>query len=140
MPEVDYDWVKEQLTSASVRQGPGDATIALLKAWEQVTLPEDLADDAVEVFASLARNQSLIKTPAEETWVPARVGGSTRVGATVRVKHNAFKGDAGRIHNGRRGRVTAIRSGDVIFRSTDNLEPFLDNVHYPFEALELRVR
>jgi hypothetical protein len=140
MPQVDYAWVKDQLKSATVRQGPGDATLALLKAWEQIDLPDDLAEDAIEIFASLALNKSLIKTPASETWVPAQPGGNTRVGDIVRVKHNAFKGEAGRIHNGRKGRVTAIRSGDIIFRSTDGLEPFLDNVHYPFNHLERRVR
>ncbi len=140
MPKVNFKWVKEQLQGASVRQGPGDAVLDLLKTWDGIPLTDEHAEDAVDTFSSLAKNQSLIKTPTEQTWVPAASGGSTRVGDIVRIKHNAYKGEAGVINNGRVGKITAIRSGDVIFRSTDGLEPFLDNTHHPFTALERRVR
>lgn len=140
MPKVDFEWVKSQFQAAGVRKGPGSAVLKLLEAWEEIELPADLAEDAIDIFASVAKNAALIKTPTNETWVQAVPGGSLRVSHKVRVKHNAFKGDAGRIHNGRKGVVTAIRSGDVIFRSTDGLEPFIDNAHYPFQALEVLIK
>lgn len=139
MPKVNFDWVRAQLRGASVRQGPGDAAISLLKTWESVPLEGELAEDAVEIFSALALDHALIKTPANESWVQCVSGGQTRVGDVVRIKHNAYKSEAGVIHNGRVGKVTGIRSGDVIFRSTDGLEPFLDNTHHSFQALEKRV-
>lgn len=140
MPEVNYDWAKAQMTGAGVRQGPGDAVLELLKTWEKISLSAELAADAVEVFTSLAKQEALIKTPGDQVWVQSTPGGGTRTGDIVRVKHNAFTGEAGLIHNGRLGKVVAIRSGDVIFRSTDGLDPFLDGTHFPFIKLEKRVR
>lgn len=140
MPEVNYDWAKAQMTGAGVRQGPGDAVLTLLKTWENINLSGEMAKDAIEVFGSLAKQEALIKTPGDQVWVQSTPGGGTRVSDIVRVKHNAFTGDAGIIQNGRIGKVVAIRSGDVIFRSTDGLEPFLDGTHFPFAKLEKRVR
>jgi hypothetical protein len=40
------------------------------------------------------------------------------------------------MHNGRRGRVVAVRYGDVIFNSTDNKKPLLEGAHYPPNFLE----
>lgn len=140
MPKVNFDWVKAQLKAASVRQGPGDAALRLLKAWEEITLTGEMARDAVDIFSSLAVNNSLIKTLDDEIWVQAESGGMLQTGDTVRVKHTAYSGEAGIINNGRIGRVTAIRSGDVLFRSTDDLEPFLDNTHHSFTALEKKIR
>ena len=137
--KVNYEWVKQQFVAAGVRQQVGDAVLELLRTWEKFDLPANMADDTRDVFTRLANSESLIKTPIEETWVQAVSGGQTMKGDVVRVKHNAFKGEVGVVHNGRIGRVTGIRSGDVIFRSTDGLEPFLDNSHYPFTALEKRV-
>jgi len=140
MPKVNYDWVRAQFVSAGVQQGVGDTVLKLLAVWEDVDVPENMLEDSIEFFSKVALQHSLNNTPVEETWVQAHSGGNSIVGGTVRVRHNYFAGEAGILHNGRKGRVTAVRSGDVIVRSTDDLEPFLDNVHYPFEALEIRVR
>lgn len=139
MPKVNYDWVKTQFTAAGVQQGVGDTVLKLLAVWEDVDVPENMLKDSLEFFSKVALQHSLINTPVNETWVQAYSGGTSLVGRTVRVRNNYFTGDAGIIHNGRKGRVTAIRSGDVIVRSIDDLEPFLDNVHYSFEALEVLV-
>jgi len=137
--KVNYDWAKQQFMAAGVRQQVGDAVLELLRTWETFDLPANMAQDARDVFNHLSGEESLIKTPLDETWVQCYAGGQAMKGDTVRVKHNAFTGEAGVVHNGRVGRITGIRSGDVIFRSTDGLEPFLDNTHYPFSALEKRV-
>ena len=42
MPEINREWVVEQLQAAKVKVGSGKAIMALLEAWE--TLP-DLSDN-----------------------------------------------------------------------------------------------
>lgn len=139
MTEIDYKWVKSQFSRARVRQLPGDTVLKLLAVWEEAGLPEELVNETLETFNALARGHALIPE-SEEVWVQAVAGGQLRVGHEVRIRHDAYEGDAGRLHNGRRGKVVAIRSGDVIFRSTDGVEPSLDGVHHGFQALERRVR
>jgi hypothetical protein len=82
---------------------------------------------------------SLVTINTEEVWVDAQRG-QLNVSDTVRVRHDAFSDSTGHIHNGRRGIVAAIRSGDIIFKSTDEKDPFLDGVHYRPEVLQKRVR
>jgi hypothetical protein len=66
--------------------------------------------------------------------------GQLVVGDEVRVLANAFTDKVGVAHNGRRGRVVAIRYGDVIFKSTDDKEPLLDGTHYSPYKLEKRIK
>lgn len=139
MGTVDFDWVRSQFEKAHVRQGSGDAVLSLLKTWEEFDLDESLATEATEIFGQLALGHALIPENANETWVDV-IPGSIRVGQEVRVKSDAFNTEAGRVHNGRRGKVVAIRFGDVIFRSTDNQNPLLDGVHYSPYKLQMRVR
>ena len=138
-PKVDLDWVKAQMTAARIRRGSGDAVLKLLELWETIDLDDDLSQEAVTVFKSLALNHSLVEPYKDEVWVPAQPG-QIKVADQVRVKSDAFTGDAGRTHNGRRGVIVAIRSGDVIVRSTDDLKPVLDGVHYSPYKLEKRIK
>ena len=138
-PKVDLDWVKAQMTAARIRRGSGDAILKLLELWETIDLDDDLSQEAVTVFKSLALNHSLVEPYKDEVWVPAQPG-QIKVADQVRVKSDAFTGEAGRAHNGRRGVIVAIRSGDVIVRSTDDLEPVLDGVHYSPYKLEKRIK
>lgn len=139
MSEKDRNWVKGQFKLARVSQEVGDAVLALLDAWDEIEISELGVAAALEAFSHLARGHALVPENAEETWVQAQAG-FIRVGDEIRVKHDAFGGKAGETHNGRRGRIIAIRSGDVVVRSTDDREPFLDGVHYPATKLEKRVR
>lgn len=139
MPEVDFDWVKAQLTQAKTRQAPGDAVIALLKVWETMDFPnEDQQDSAVDLFTKLAKSHSLIPDTGER-WVSAQTGFMLSVGDEVRVRSDAFSGEAGRIHNGRRGKIVAKRSGDIIVKHTDGKKPSRDDARYPASALEKKV-
>jgi len=141
MPEVNYEWVRQQMEEAKVKVGSGKAVLRLLAAWEEETkLSENLSKEAIEVFSKLALNQALSSpVKVDEVWVPAQPGQIT-VGDEVRVINDAFADQAGTIHNGRRGKVTAIRYGDVIFKSTDGKSPQLDGVHYSPYKLEKRVK
>jgi hypothetical protein len=141
MGKINYNWVKEQFAKASVTVGAGNAVLDLLKTWEK-SEPKDLeqAQKAVEIFSKVALGHSLVKeNKADEVWEEVRPG-FIKVADVVRVKNDAFVGELGVIHNGRVGKIVAIRSGDIIFKSTDGLEPSLDSVHYQASKLEKRIR
>jgi hypothetical protein len=141
MGKINYNWVKEQFAKASVTVGAGNAVLDLLKTWEK-SEPKDAeqAKKAVEIFSKVALGYSLVKeNKAEEVWQEVRPG-FIKVADVVRVKHDAFVGELGNIHNGRVGKIVAIRSGDIIFKSTDDSEPALDSVHYQASKLEKRIR
>jgi hypothetical protein len=140
MNSVDYEWVKEQLTKARTRKGSGDAAIELLKTWEAIDISEELQSEAVKVFASLAQGYALVAEGSkEEVWVPAQAG-NMKVADQVRVKTDAFSGSLGKMHNGRRGVIIAIRYGDIIINSTDNHKHKLSGAHYAPHHLEKLIK
>lgn len=142
MPEVNFDWVNQQMAEAKIKIGSGKAVMELLRVWETMEkLTPGLAKEAVAVFSKLALSKP-INDPIEEVdavWVPAQPG-QINIGDEVRVMINAFDDKAGVMHNGRRGKVIAVRYGDVIFKSTDGKTPQLDGVHYSPYKLEKRVK
>jgi len=138
--ELDLSWAEGQIAAARVPVPVGKAVIALLKAWAELDFPNEAQQiKALELFNSLARNEAVVED-TEAVWTPVQVGFMLKVGDTVRVRKDAFTDEAGRIHNGRIGRVLAKRSGDIIIRTTDDRKPYLDGAHYPASALELRVK
>lgn len=137
--KINYEWVKQQFADAKVRVGTGKAVLVLLKAWEDIDVPEEQGKQILDIFSQVALGYSLVTINTEEAWVDAQRG-QINVGDIVRVKHDAFSDSTGYIHNGRRGIVAAIRSGDIIFKSTDEKDPVLDGVHYRPEVLQKRVR
>lgn len=141
MPDVNNEWVRQQMQEAKVKIGSGKMVLKLLETWATAELSPALAKEAAEVFSKLALGHALSeeKVAEDEIWVPAMPGQMT-VGDEVRVLPNAFDGDMGTAHNGRRGKITALRYGDVIFKSTDGKEPALDGTHYSPYNLERRVR
>ena len=138
--KVDLDWVKEQMTSARIRRGAGDAVLELLEAWEAITVEDDdMAQEAISVFSKVALGHSLVADDGPEVWVPAQPG-QLKVADIVRVKSDAYSGELGQKHNGRRGTITAIRYGDIIVTTNDGKLPQLDGVHYTPYNLEKRVK
>ena len=142
MPEVNYEWVRQQLQEAKVKVGSGNAVMKLLETWETMEkLSPNLAKEAVAVFSKLALNKNILE-PVEEpdaVWIPLQPG-NISVGDEVRVLSDAFSDKTGVMHNGRRGKVIAIRYGDVIINSTDGKSPELKGVHYSPYKLEKKVR
>lgn len=132
---LDMKWIKEQLQAAKVRKPVGDATMKLIELVDSMELTDEQREQAVEMFSKLARGHAHVKINKKETWIPARPG-DIKVADEVRVRADAFSGEAGTVHNGRRGVVVGVRYGDVIFKSNDNKEPFLDGAHYSPHALE----
>ena len=142
MPEVNYEWVRQQLEEAKAKVGSGNAVLKLLETWEQMTkLSPKMAEEAIELFSKLALGKPAVTppAPADEVWIPLQPG-QIVVGDEVRVLFDAFTDKAGILHNGRRGRVIAIRYGDVIFKSTDGKNPELNGVHYSPYKLEKRIK
>lgn len=129
-------WIREQLQAVKARRAVGDTLLKLLDVWESLEekLSDQLKQEVLQYFSQLAMRHSLVEDK-ERTWLPAGPG-QIRVGDEVRVAPTAFTGDLGMLHNGRIGRVVAVRYGDVIVNSTDGKEPVLDGTHYPPQALQ----
>jgi hypothetical protein len=138
MSEVNYDWVKQQFVAAKVKKGVGLAVLDMLKAWEPVDLKPEDAKQALEILARVALGHALVTTSTSEVWVPGAPG-QMKVGDVVRIKHDAFNGPSGAGLNGRVGSITAIRSGDIIFNSTDGQSPKIDGAHYRPQQLDKRI-
>ena len=142
MPEVNYEWIKEQLQAAKVKVGSGKAIIKLLEAWEAVPdLSENMTEEVLTVFPQLAKGHAIKEEEDENDyiWTPLQPG-QIVVGDIVRVKADAFRDELGPMHNSRRGTVVAVRYGDVIFNDTDGKSPELKGVHYSPYKLEKRIR
>jgi PHP family Zn ribbon phosphoesterase len=136
---VNYEWVKEQFAESKTRVAVGKAVLDLLKVWETIDLNPEQARRALEIFQDLGMGHSLVSLAKDEVWVDAKRG-QLSVGDQVRVMHDAFDGELGAIHNGRRGTIVAIRSGDIIVNSIDGKRPSIDGVHYQPEKLQKRIR
>lgn len=141
MGKINYDWVKEQFAKTAVTLAVGTSVLELLKAWEKVQ-PKNAEESkkVVEIFSKVSLGHALVEDKvANEIWEPVRPG-FIKVADVVRVRFDAFDGELGNIHNGRVGKIVALRSGDIIFKSTDDLTPVLEGVHYDPSKLEKRVR
>lgn len=132
---LDKDWVKSQLQAAKVRKPVGDATIKLIELFESLELTEEHQKKTVELFSKLSLGHAYVKENKNEMWMPARPG-DIKVTDIVRVRADAYTGELGTLHNGRKGRVVGVRYGDIIFKSEDGKEPVLEGAHYPPQMLE----
>jgi hypothetical protein len=137
---VDENWVREQLDSAGVSDDVRSAvTSMLLNGWDGLEIEDDdKIENILEVFSTLAQGHGLRAEKTEEAWIPVERG-FVSTGDIVRVKHDAFDGKTGLYHNGRVGKVVAVRSGDYVFRSTDGKSPEIDGARYHPDSLERRV-
>jgi hypothetical protein len=142
MPELNHEWVKQQLEAAKVKVGSAKATLKLLSTWEELpALSPAILKEVLEIFPKLVKGTPLTEEESEEDyyWVDLQPGSIT-VGDVVRVKQDAFMEKLGTIHNGRRGSVVGVRYGDVIFNDTDAKNPPLKGVHYSPYKLEKRLK
>jgi hypothetical protein len=132
---LDMSWVKTQLQAAKVRKPVGDATIALIELFDSFTLTDEQRAKVMEMFSLLGLGHAYVKTNKNELWTPVRPG-DIKTADEVRVRADAYEGETGTLHNGRRGVVVGVRYGDVIIRSTDGKSPVLEGAHYPPQMLE----
>lgn len=112
-----------------------------MKSWSEFTEWADgLHYEEIEKAVSYLNERNTIVAKAaepDEYWEEARPG-FFRVGDIIRVKADAFPGKTGEVHNGRVGRIVAVRRGDIIMRSTDGIEPLIDGAHYSAHSMEKR--
>lgn len=139
MPTYNEKWVREQFQAGKVKVGTGKAVLKLLETWSTLELSDKQTQESIEIFSKVALGHALVAESKDEKWIPVQPG-FISMGEEVRVKSDAYDGDLGQTHNGRRGKVVAVRYGDVIFRSTDGKEPFLDGAHYSPYVLEKRIQ
>lgn len=142
MPEINREWIAEQLEAAKVKVGSGRAILKLLEAWEEIPkLSDKMTEEVLTIFPLIAKGHVFKVEESDEdyTWIDLQPGQIT-IGDVVRVKADAFSDNLGIIHNGRRGKVVAVRYGDVIFKADDGKTPPLEGIHYSPYKLEKRVR
>lgn len=135
MKKLDTDWAKSQLEQARVPVDVGVSVVKLLEVWSTLSHEDKNDNKVTELFSLLACSVSIVESPSDEVWEAARPG-FIRVGDEIRVMADAFEGELGQLHNGRRGRVVAVRYGDIIIKTTDGKEPVLDGSHYSPYKLE----
>lgn len=141
MPHIDKQWVVQQLSDSKVPVQIGNVVMELIEHLntKKITKPEH-QQQVAEIFSKLSVGVPIyIVKEEDEVWVPARPG-AIRVGDEVLVLSDAYQGELALIHNGRRGKVVAIRYGDIIVNSTDNKEPKLVGTHYPPTILQKLVK
>lgn len=139
MPDVNYEWVRAQMQDARIKVGVGKAILKLLETWEKLDLSVPQAKEVSLYFPQLALTHSIVPEPLDEKWIDAQPG-AINVGDEVRVKSDAYDGETGTIHNGRRGRVVGVRYGDIIFKSNDDKQPVLEGTHYAPYQLQKRIQ
>lgn len=130
-------WAQEQLQTAGASLEESAAVIRLLEVWWPERHTQATARRILEMFTCLSNDESL-QPPVPEVWEQVRLG-AVFMRDLVRVAADAYKGDAGRAHNGRRGVVQSVRSGDIIVRYTDGRQPDGQSVHHPPNYLEKRI-
>ena len=142
MPGYDRQWAERQLAHAGADPWVEETVVDLLEVLAASDVPDGSVALVATYFAELARGRHIApeQAVAAGPWVPARLG-QIRPGQQVRVSPTAFRGELGRLHNGRIGVVVEVSDGDVIVRSIDDREPRLMAAHYaPYVLEELMPR
>lgn len=138
----NMDWVREQLTAVKTKRYIGKSVLDLLEEWNRINQKPEDAKEIIDIFSKLALGHALVEAETEEfkgTWIPA-MPGQVRMADIIRIKSDAFDGEAGKVHNGRIARVVGVRYGDIIVKSVDGKSPILDGEHYKPTALEKLIR
>jgi len=135
-------WEDEQLDEARVSGENRDAVRRLLDAYRAGTGEYKVDRDlVVRTFTQLASGLPLVaQDEPDAVWRPITQSGQVHSRDLVRVRLDAYTDEAGRFHNGRHGRVIAVRYGDVVVRYEDGRQPPFDGVHHPPTALEKRIK
>jgi hypothetical protein len=130
-----YEWRREQLTSAGVDEETRADVLALLAIWERIVFTADdpRKEMVLTTFTDLARDIAIEKVDPEFEWLPA-IRVKPRQNDRIRIVRDAFSGDRGRELNGKEGTVARISRG-VLVMAVDGS----GTVHIHPELLEARV-
>jgi len=137
-------WARQQLAAAEVPDALATGILSVYDTWlNMMPADTDEQQQALKIINDLIMGKSISYTDPEATpeeWYEVRLG-NIRRGDYVRVMSDAYTGDAGMRHNGRRGPVLRVTNGDVIVRYDDGLSPdfgIMGSHHSPYK-LEKRL-
>ena len=135
MGKVNKDWVKEQFTQMKIKVGVGKAILRMLETWDEIDLKEQDARQALELLSKLGMNEFIVPPQGDDVWADTQPG-QIKVADVVRVRPDAYtEPELASVHNGKRGVIVAIRSGDVIVKYDDT--PYgsaeIDPRHSPYK-------
>ncbi len=134
MTATEWGWISKQLQGAGITGSLNDAAVHVLKCLRDEDLSDTEEQEVLRAVVALAAGHSIIVSVPGEKWGPV-VPGAYSIGDTVRVKSDAFEGDRGLQHNGKRGRITAARDGFVRVLYDDSPSSDIQMHHRP-ETLE----
>lgn len=134
MKKTEWGWVSKQLAGAKASDEVKDAVVYCLKTLREQELDDETEVEVVMKLLSLVQGHSIAVSEPDERWGPV-VPGAYSIGDTVRVKIDAFDGEKGQKHNGKRGRVTASRNGFAVVLLDDSPSSEIQ-MHYLPQHLE----
>lgn len=114
---TDWGWVSRQLDGIKADKRVNEATVDLLDAFSSIVDELSLNDDeqrtVLGYVQKLHLGHALVKDKSDEKWGPV-IPGEYSVGNTVRVRADAYTGHHGILHNGKRGRITAVHQAKAV--------------------------
>lgn len=114
MKDTEWGWISKQLAASPHDQAVKDAVVYVIERLRKEDLTDEQEATVMNVATRLVSGHSIAPaTAAGERWGPV-IPGEYQVKDVVRVRSNAFDGDIGQQHNGKRGRVVASRNGFVM--------------------------
>lgn len=128
---IDVDWAEEQLKDAGYTDrtqesiNVREAAMLLVLQFNSIDMGAAEKLEVLEMFSKLAQQHELVGRDVQSPgarWTVFELGGEVRPGATVRVRENAYEGDAGAKHNGRSGHFVAARGGQAIVQYANSTE------------------
>lgn len=141
---TEREWAEKQLSSLALSSDQKSAVRNLLNVFwtarDVRKLNRSEMKTVVTVFTSLSDSTAVaIEEKPDEVWIQAAPG-RIHMRDAVRVKADAYIGQAGMNHNGRVGVVIGIRPDDIRVKYTDGGEFSPPYTSHRTQALEKRVR
>lgn len=142
MLRSDPKFVREQI-AASVYAGKRESVLikAIIKAlddFEADASESASIDEWVDVALDLYRGHPIVTLGDDRRWEDFLLGDAP-VRSTVRVKTDAYTGEAGRTHNGRVGRVVGGAGYNLSVLYEDG-QPPKEPVLHKFDRLQILVK
>lgn len=137
MKDTEWGWVSKQLEASTLDQQTKDAVVYVLERLRKEEISDEQEVAALKAAVELVQGHSIAVALKDERWGPV-VPGDYKVKDTVRVRANAFEGEMGQLHNGKRGRVVASRNGFVVVVLDDSPSSEIQ-MHYKPEHLERKL-
>lgn len=130
-------WLADQFSADKTSPETARKIISLLKTWDGLSVEDGQEDEILGRFVKLAKKQMIADPEPDAKWLAGSIQ-TPGVGQTVRVPPDKFTGHRGQSLNGRVGKVVAVRYGDVIFNTTDDLE-YIEGIRLRPHELEIKI-